>query len=158
MSTGWGHTAARSRTSTCWPMSGAAPVTSCARPARFAGDVVAAVAAPTRATAKAAVAAVEVEWEELPAVFDPVEAVAPGAPVLHPDAVASAREAVSIDVRPIPGTNACHRFLIRHGDAAAAMREADVVVEEVFRTPSAAHAPMEPHVTLAEWEGERLTL
>lgn len=126
--------------------------------ARHVGDIVAAVAAPTAAAARAAAQAVEVEWDELPAVFDAVAAVAPGAPLLHPDAAASARDAVSIDVRPIPDTNVCHRFLIRHGDAAAALADADVVVEEVFRTASAAHAPMEPHATLAEWEDGRLTL
>jgi CO/xanthine dehydrogenase Mo-binding subunit len=126
--------------------------------ARFAGDVVAAVAAPTREAAKAAALAVDVSWEELPAVFDAVEAVAPGAPLLHESAGADAGDAVSIDVRSIEGSNVCHRFLIRHGDAERAMAEAEVVVEEVFRTPSAAHAPMEPHATLAEWEDGRLTL
>jgi CO/xanthine dehydrogenase Mo-binding subunit len=126
--------------------------------ARFAGDIVAAVAAPTRAAAKAAAAAAEVEWEELPAVFDPVEAVAAGAPLLHEHAATSAHDSVSIDVRPIEGSNVCHRFLIRHGDAARAMEEADVVVEEVYRTPSAAHMPLEPHSALAEWEDDRLTL
>jgi CO/xanthine dehydrogenase Mo-binding subunit len=126
--------------------------------ARFAGDIVAAVAAPTRAEARAAAATVEVEWDELPAVFDAVEAAAPDAPLLHEHAGTSARDAVSIDVRPIEGSNVCHRFLIRHGDAARAMGEADVVVEEDYRTPSAAHMPLEPHVALAEWEGDRLTL
>jgi CO/xanthine dehydrogenase Mo-binding subunit len=126
--------------------------------ARFAGDIVAAVAAPTRAAARAAAGAVDVDWEELPAVFDAVAAVAPGAPLLHERAGASAHDAVSIDVRPIDGSNACHRFLIRHGDAERAMGAADVVVEEVYRTPSAAHMPLEPHATVAEWEGDRLTL
>ena len=126
--------------------------------ARFAGDIVAAVAAPDRATAQAAARAIDVELEDLPAVFDPVAAVAAGAPLLHPSAAGSARDAVSIDVRPIPGSNVCHRFLIRQGDAEAALERADVVVEEVFRTPSAAHAPMEPHATVAEWEDGRLTL
>jgi CO/xanthine dehydrogenase Mo-binding subunit len=126
--------------------------------ARFAGDIVAAVAAPDRATAYAAARAVAVEWEDLPAVFDAVAAVAPGAPLLHPGAAASARDAVSIDVRPIPGSNVCHRFLIRNGDAVAGLAQADVVVEEVYRTPSAAHAPMEPHATVAEWDDGRLTL
>jgi CO/xanthine dehydrogenase Mo-binding subunit len=126
--------------------------------ARFAGDIVAAIAAPSAAMARAAARAVEVEWEELPAVFDPVEAVAPGAPLLHEEAAASAREAISIDVRPIEGSNVCHRFRIRQGDAASALASADVVVEEVYRTPSAAHAPMEPHATLAEWGEGRLTL
>jgi CO/xanthine dehydrogenase Mo-binding subunit len=126
--------------------------------ARFAGDIVAAVAAPDRAAAYAVARALEVQWDELPAVFDAVAAVAPGAPLLHSEAAASARDAVSIDVRPIPGSNVCHRFLIRHGDAASALAEADVVVEEVYRTPSAAHAPMEPHATVAEWDDGRLTL
>jgi CO/xanthine dehydrogenase Mo-binding subunit len=61
-------------------------------------------------------------------------------------------------VRPLPGTNVCHRFRIRHGDVAAGFADADVVVQREFRTPSAAHAPMEPHATLAEWDGGRLTL
>ena len=73
-------------------------------------------------------AAVDVSYEELPAVFDAVEAVAPGAPLLHPDAAESAGEAVSIGVRPLAGTNVCHRFRIRHGDAAAGFADADVVV------------------------------
>ena len=66
--------------------------------ARHIGDVVAAVAAPTKAAARAAALAVEVEYEELPAVFDPLEAL--DAPPLHEQAV-SAGEAVSIDVRPM---------------------------------------------------------
>jgi CO/xanthine dehydrogenase Mo-binding subunit len=126
--------------------------------ARYSGDVVAAVAAPTRDEARAAARSIEVAYEELPAVFDAVEAVLPGAPLLHEQAGASAQEAVSIDVRPIDGSNVCHRFRIRSGDAAAALADADVTVEEVFRTPSAAHAPMEPHAALAEWEDGRLTV
>ena len=126
--------------------------------ARHAGDVVAAVAAPTRENAKAAARLVEVDYEELPAVLDPLEAVAPAAPLLHEQAAESARDAVSIDVRPIPGTNVCHRFRIRHGDVAAGFAEADVVVEEVYRTAGAQHAPMEPHAALAEWEDGRLTI
>ena len=126
--------------------------------ARHAGDVVAAVAAPTRAQARAAARLVRVDYEELPAVFDAVLAVAPGAPLLHADAAESAQEAVSIGVRPLPGTNVCHRFRLVSGDAAAAMGTADVVVSAAFRTPSAAHAPMEPHAAVAEWEDGRLTL
>jgi CO/xanthine dehydrogenase Mo-binding subunit len=126
--------------------------------ARHAGDVVAAIAAPTRELAREAVRAVVVSYDELPAVFDPVEAAGPHAPLLHSTPAASAKEAVSIDVRAIPHSNVCHRFRIRHGDAAGAMAGADVVVEEVYRTASAAHVSMEPHATLAEWEDGRLTL
>ena len=71
--------------------------------ARHVGDVVAAVAAPTRAAALAAADAVEVSYTELPAVFDAVAAVAPGAPLLHPAAAEAAGEAVSIGVRALPG-------------------------------------------------------
>jgi CO/xanthine dehydrogenase Mo-binding subunit len=126
--------------------------------ARHAGDIVAAVAAPTRRAAQAAARRVAVGYEELPAVFDAVTAVAPGAPLLHAATAESAGEAVSIGVRPLPGTNVCHRFRLVSGDAARAMAEADVVVSEAFRTPSAAHVPMEPHAAVAEWEDGRLTL
>jgi CO/xanthine dehydrogenase Mo-binding subunit len=129
-----------------------------ANPARHAGDVVAAVAASTPAAAREAAALVEVAYEELPAVFDPVEAVAADAPLIHEEAGTSAKDAVSIDVRPLAGSNACHRFRIRHGDVAKGFAAADVVVEEVFRTAGAAHAPMEPHTAVAEWDGSRLTL
>jgi len=126
--------------------------------ARHAGDIVAAVAAPTPAAAKAAARLIDVRYEELPAVFDPVEAVSPGAPRIHPGGAQSAGESVSIGVRPLVGTNVCHRFRLVHGDLAAGFGEADVVVQQAFRTPSAAHAPMEPHAAVAEWEDGRLTI
>jgi CO/xanthine dehydrogenase Mo-binding subunit len=126
--------------------------------ARHIGDVVAAVAAPTRAAAHAAALALEVDYEELPAVFDPLEALADGAPLIHTESAASARDAVSIDVRRIEGTNVCHRFRIRHGDVADGFAQADVVVEETYRSAGAAHAPMEPHAALAEWQDGRLLL
>jgi CO/xanthine dehydrogenase Mo-binding subunit len=129
-----------------------------AHPARHAGDVVAAVAAPTRAAAGAAAQLVDVAYEELPSVTDPVAAVARGAPLLHPEAAQSAQDAVSIDVRPIADSNVCHRFRIRHGDVAQGFAEADVVVADVYRTAGAQHAPMEPHAALAEWEDGRLTI
>ena len=122
-----------------------------ADPARFAGDVVAAVAAPTPEGARAAARQVGVEYEELPAVLDPVTAVAEAAPLLHPEAGDSGDDAVSIGVRPLPGTNVCHRFRLISGDADAALAQAAVVVDETFRTASAQHAPMEPHATAARW-------
>jgi CO/xanthine dehydrogenase Mo-binding subunit len=122
-----------------------------ADPARFAGDVVAAVAAPTPEGARAAARQVGVEYEELPSVLDPVTAVAEAAPLLHPEAGDSADDAASIGVRPLPGTNVCHRFRLISGDADAALAQAAVVVDETFRTASAQHAPMEPHATAARW-------
>jgi CO/xanthine dehydrogenase Mo-binding subunit len=122
-----------------------------ADPARFVGDVVAAVAAPTRAGARAAAQAVNVDIEELPAVFDPLAAVAEGAPLLHPESGESAEDMVSIGVRPLAGTNVCHRFRLIQGDVEEGFAASHAVVEETFRTASAQHAPMEPHATLAEW-------
>jgi CO/xanthine dehydrogenase Mo-binding subunit len=124
--------------------------------ARYAGDVVAAVAAPTRDEARAAARGVHIEYEELPSVTDPVAAVARGAVRVHEMGAVSADDAVSIDVRPIPNSNVCHRFRIRHGDVAEGFAQADVVVEETYRTAGAAHMPMEPHAALAEWEDGRL--
>src|SRR4029079_246575 len=126
--------------------------------ARHAGDVVAAVAAPTREAARAAAQLVEVEYEELPAVTDPIAAFMHGTVLVHEQSAASAKDAVSIDVRPIANSNVCHRFRIRHGDVEQGFAEADVVVEDVFRTAGAQHAPMEPHAALAEWEDGRMTI
>jgi CO/xanthine dehydrogenase Mo-binding subunit len=122
-----------------------------ADPARFVGDVVAAVAGPSRAAAQAAARAVTVDVEELPAVFDPLAAVAEGAPLLHPESGDSAQDKVSIGVRPLPGTNVCHRFRLVNGDVERGFAACAVVVEETFRTASAQHAPMEPHSTVARW-------
>ena len=122
-----------------------------ADPARFVGDIVAAVAAPTPAAARAAALSLAVEYEELPAVFDALAAVAEGAPLLHPEAAGSAEDAVSIGVRPLAGTNVCHRFRLVHGDAEQGFAQAAVTVEETFHTAGAQHAAMEPHATLAAW-------
>jgi CO/xanthine dehydrogenase Mo-binding subunit len=124
-----------------------------ANPARHVGDIVAAVAAPTPRQARAAAQQIDVEYEPLPAVFDPIEAVAPNAPLVHDGSAKSGPE-----LRPIAGSNACHRFRIRHGDTAQGFAQADVVVEEVLRTAAAQHAPMEPHAALAEWDGGKLTI
>ncbi len=121
--------------------------------ARFAGDIVAAVAAPTRAEARAAAQVLEVDYEELPAVLDPLSAVAEGAPLLHPDAGSSAGDAVSIGVRPLPGTNVCHRFRLVQGEVEEGFACAGAVVEETFRVAGAQHAPMEPHASAALWTG-----
>jgi CO/xanthine dehydrogenase Mo-binding subunit len=122
--------------------------------ARFVGDIVAAVAAPTREQARAAATLVEVDYEELPAVFDPLEAVADGAPLVHDAHALSDNDAAYFDLRPQADTNICHRFRIRTGDVAEGFAQADVVVQETFRTPSAQHAPMEPHASLARWTDE----
>jgi CO/xanthine dehydrogenase Mo-binding subunit len=124
--------------------------------ARFVGDVIAAVAAPTRAAAREAAALVYADLEPLPAVFDPLDAVADGAPLVHDRHLISDNDASYFDLRPQDGTNVCHRFRIRTGDVAQGFAQADVIVEETFRTPGAQHAAMEPHASLARWRDGRL--
>lgn len=123
--------------------------------ARFAGDPVAAVAAGTPEEAEAALALVDVEYEELPAVLDLEQALA-GHLLVHDRHRISDNDAAYFGLRPQQGTNVCHLFRIRHGDAERGLEQADVVVEETFRTAAAQHAPMEPHACLARWDGDRL--
>jgi CO/xanthine dehydrogenase Mo-binding subunit len=125
--------------------------------ALYAGDPVAAVAAPTRREATEALYAIEVDYEELPAVFDPVEAAQPGAPLVHETAAISENDAAYFDMRPQPGTNVCHRFRIRHGeDPDSRFDGCDAVVDKTFRTAAAQHAMMEPHASVARWDNDRL--
>ena len=124
--------------------------------ARYAGDPVAAVAARTAREAEQAASLIEIDYEELPAVFDPVEAAGDDAPRVHEIAEVSENEAAYFDLRPQPGTNVCHRFRVRQGDPEAAFEECDVVVEETYRTAGAQHVHMEPHASAARWDGDRL--
>jgi CO/xanthine dehydrogenase Mo-binding subunit len=124
--------------------------------ALYAGDPVAAVAGPTRREADEALQLLFVDYEELPAVTDVLEARDLGAPLVHATARVAENEAAYFDMRPQPGTNVCHRFRIRRGDPETAFAGADVVVDETYRTASAQHAHMEPHASVARWQDERL--
>lgn len=123
---------------------------------RYAGDVVAAVAAETPEEADEAVGLIDADYEELPAVFDEVRAASDGAVLVHETINISKNDAAYFGIRPQAATNICHLFRLRHGDVEAGFREADVVVEETYHTAGAQHAPMEPHAALARWEEERL--
>jgi CO/xanthine dehydrogenase Mo-binding subunit len=123
--------------------------------ARFAGDPVAVVAAPTEREAAEALGLVAVDYEELPAVTDVEEAARPGALLVHDAAEVSENDAAYFELRPQAGTNVCHRFRIRHGDDPETVA-CDAVVERTFRVAGAQHAAMEPHASLARWDGDRL--
>jgi CO/xanthine dehydrogenase Mo-binding subunit len=124
--------------------------------ALFAGDPVAAVAAGSPRAAEEAAALVAVDYQELPAVLDVLEAMAPEAPLVHEAHELATTTAAYFGLRPQPGTNVCHRFRIRAGDVEAGFAHADVVVEETFTIAGAQHAPMEPHACLVRWDGDRL--
>ena len=92
---------------------------------RFQGEPVAAIAAETPEIADAAADLVEVEYEELPGVYDPLAALAPGAPEVHESG------------------NVLRRWHLRTGDVAEGFRRADVVVEHTYRTPFVDHVYLE---------------
>src|SRR5437763_3365650 len=79
---------------------------------RFVGDAVAAVAAVDDDTAAAALDLIEVEYEELPAVFDPEQAVRPDAPLLYEQPPARGRGFPGTFLQP-EGRNCCNHFKLR---------------------------------------------
>jgi CO/xanthine dehydrogenase Mo-binding subunit len=101
---------------------------------RFVGDQVAVVVAKTEEQAGAAARLIQVQYEDLPIVTDPVEAMKADAPRLHPER----------------GTdNVCVRYKIRKGDVEAGFAKADVIVEGEYRAPSQEHAYLQPEAGLA---------
>jgi len=127
---------------------------------RYVGDMVALVAAETPQAAREAAGLVRVDYEPLPAVFDPVAAMQPDAPLVHelrPDETHRG-QAVYFGLRPLFGTNCCNHFRLVSGDIERGFAEADLVLEETFRVPAAQHVAMEPHAALAYWEGDRLVV
>ncbi len=113
---------------------------------RYVGDRVAAVAADTPEQAEAALALIDVDYEILPAVFDPVAATEPDAPLLHDDVAGydgAPRERLATDVR-----NGLTRLAWSKGDVEQGFREADVVLEHTFRIPGRHQGYLEPHAGL----------
>ncbi|MDE0343985.1 MAG: molybdopterin-dependent oxidoreductase, partial [Deltaproteobacteria bacterium] len=127
---------------------------------RYDGDPVAAVAANDEATAAEALALIETEYEELPAVTDVADAIAPGAPLVH-EQVADADELHGHAYR-VPeefrGTNVCYAYNYSRGDVDKGFVQADEVFEDVFTFPQVQHYPLEPHITIAAVEDGHVTL
>lgn len=105
---------------------------------RFVGDPVCAVVADTPEAAHDAARLVEVDYEPLPAVFDVLEALAPGAPVVAPPVAAPPGHGGART-----GPNLFNSLDVKLGDVARGFEEADVVVEQEYRTPYQAHAYLE---------------
>jgi carbon-monoxide dehydrogenase large subunit len=106
---------------------------------RYAGEPVAAVIAETEELAERALDLVRVEYEELPVLLDPEQALAPGAPLLHED------------VDGVEG-NVCWRQATRAGDVEGAFAAADLVLSERFVTSKQHAMPMETHAAVAQWD------
>ena len=118
---------------------------------RFIGEKVAAVAAEDELIAEEALNLIEVEYEELEPVLDPVKAMDPAAPILHPDV---------LTYKGLPGklespSNAFIYIDWKKGDIETGFNQADVVVENTFHTNQVHQAYIEPHscVVKADTDG-----
>ncbi len=109
---------------------------------RYLGEAVAVVAALDQHTADAAVRLIHADFQELPAVFDPVEAAKPNAPIVHEN-LGSYHHAAGIT--PIAASNTCNHFTSRKGDVDAAFATCDHIFENMFSTPMQNHCVLEPH-------------
>ena len=108
---------------------------------RFIGEKVAAVAAETEELAEQALDLIEVEYEELEPVLDPVKAMEPSAPLLHPD-VMSYKGLPEKLARP---SNDFIYKVWKKGDINVGFQQADLIVENTFTTKAVHHAYIEPH-------------
>ena len=111
------------------------------RVVRFVGQRVAAVIADSESAAEAGCRAIKVDYEHLPAVFDPEAAIRPGAPIIH-DKGSEAR----IDD---PRRNILAEIHSHIGDVEKGFTEADVVHEATYVTPRSQHAHLETHCAIA---------
>lgn len=120
---------------------------------RFEGEVVAAIAARTPEAAAAGAALIEVDYEELPAIEDPIEALAAGSELVHPDwSSYSAYDGIVRD------RNDCAYVNILKGDVSDGFATAAEVVEERYLCDQSHPVPIEPHAVVAQWSGDRVTI
>jgi len=99
----------------------------------YIGDEIAAVAAVDEETAEAALALIKVDLEELPGVYDPLEAMHPGAPQIHAAVEGNISKSMTMEC----------------GDVAAGFAEADLVLEDTFTTQGQSHCSIETHCCIA---------
>ena len=127
---------------------------------RLIGEPVAAVAAEDRDTAEEACRLIEVEYEEIPAVFDPFEAMQVDAPVLHPRfrqyrhgyRLGDYTVGDKLDLPDIP--NLCSYEERSKGDLEQGFREADLVLEHEYTTAIQHQGYIEPHTCLVSVESD----
>jgi carbon-monoxide dehydrogenase large subunit len=115
---------------------------------RHVGEPVAAVAATTEAEAQEAAEKIKVQYQELPAVFDPREALAEEAPILHEKL---GEYAVIGPYKNIPGTNVCVIRTFSLGDINAGFAQSDAIFEDELYIHTVAHTPMETHAAVAQY-------
>jgi len=124
---------------------------------RFAGEPVAVVAAESQAAADAAVARIDIEYDELPVAAGLDAALSPGAPLVH-EKRARPGSAHGLGDLPDADGNICYSYSFRRGDLGRAFDDAAVVVEGEYTFPAVYQYAMETHTTIAHWQGGELTL
>jgi len=112
------------------------------------GEEIAAVAAIDQVTAQKALGMIDIEWDILPAVFDPEDAMKPGAPEIHP----------SHPKAPGNHLNIGGSTETEWGDVEKGFAESDYVREDRFECQLRTHGYLEPHATLAHWESDKLNV
>ncbi len=116
---------------------------------RFAGEPVAVVLAEDRHVAEEAAGLIVADYDELPAVYDELEAMTSKA-IVHDVLKPAAIFPDLAHLKGRSGTNIALDYRRRHGDAEAAFAAADHVFEHCFRTQQVMHTPLEPFVSIAE--------
>jgi len=115
---------------------------------RYIGDKVAAVAAEDKDAAEEAVNLIEVEYEELPAVFDVLEAMKPDAPILHDNA--PGYDGAPAEIMAPAGGNVLNKLTFGKGNIEKGFAEADLVLEHTFRIPIHHQGYLEPQSFLVK--------
>ncbi len=121
--------------------------TFCRDRVRYVGDPVAGVIATSLEIAEAGCKLIEIEYQVLEPVLDPLQGIQEGAPLIHPDLE---EYPVADFIFPKPGTNISNHFKVRKGDVEGAWSDCEVIIERSFHIPHVQHAPIEPHVAIAQ--------
>jgi CO/xanthine dehydrogenase Mo-binding subunit len=121
---------------------------------RFVGEKVAAVAADTLEIATAALELIEVEYEELPAVFDPVEATLPGAPLIHEPDLVRAWATPLQKVADYPNSASNPIWGVSADEVQQTLAGADHVFEHTFHTPVQHQGYLEPHCCIVDLDDQ----
>lgn len=117
---------------------------------RFIGEKIAAVCAETPEIAEEAVNLIAVDYEELPAVFDPVKAMEAGAPILH----ANKKSYTGLLQPPHDNPNIRFSRTFSHGDIEKGFAESDRIFENTFNTTWALHGYLEPTACMVHATGD----
>jgi CO/xanthine dehydrogenase Mo-binding subunit len=125
---------------------------------RFVGEAVAASLPSTRIRRPKQSSSLSVEYEELPAVFDPEEALKPGRRFCTRTEAHHSRAPGCGRGRDESDLTVVHLFKQRKGDMARGFRDSDRIFENTFFSPSVNHLALEPHVTVAQVSGGRITV